>query len=120
VPPKSLTFKLPQILQGKEYRGQETVPERNGGLPSLAGTQIYLGYASLILRYQLSTILEKLSNSWRKVITSVADPKCLSRIQIFPSRISEPGSKRFRIPDTDPHQRIEVVFLTQKIGSGST
>ncbi len=30
---------------------------------------------------------------------SVADPGCLSRIRILPSRIPDPGSKRFRIPD---------------------
>jgi hypothetical protein len=28
---------------------------------------------------------------------SVADPGCLSRIRIFPSRIPDPESKRFRI-----------------------
>jgi hypothetical protein len=38
---------------------------------------------------------------------SVADPGCLSRI---------PDSKRFWIPDPDPHQRIEGL-LTQKIVS---
>jgi hypothetical protein len=51
VPPKNLTFKLPQILQGKEYRGQETIPERNGGLPSLAGTEILLDLGFTRLRY---------------------------------------------------------------------
>ncbi len=30
-------------------------------------------------------------------VGSVADPGCLSRIRIFPSRILDPGSKRFRI-----------------------
>ncbi len=44
--------------------------------------------------------------------SDVADPGCLSRIKIFPSRIPDPGSKRYRIPD--PHQRIKV-YLTQKI-----
>jgi hypothetical protein len=34
------------------------------------------------------------------------------RIRIFSSRIPDTGSKRFRIPDPDPHQRI-TVFLTQ-------
>ncbi len=38
------------------------------------------------------------------------------RIQIFPSRILEPVSKRFQIPGPDPHQRIEV-FLTLQIVS---
>jgi hypothetical protein len=33
--------------------------------------------------------------------------------EFFPSQILDPGSKRFRIPDPDPHKRI-VVFLTQK------
>ncbi len=29
--------------------------------------------------------------------------------------ILDPESKRFRIPDPDPHQRIKVLFLTQKL-----
>jgi hypothetical protein len=41
-------------------------------------------------------------------------PGCLSRIRIFPSRIHDPGSKRFWISDPDPHQRIQL-FLIQKI-----
>ncbi len=49
---------------------------------------------------------------------SVADPECLFRIpdpdQNF--SIPDPGSKRSRIPDPDPHQRISA-FLTPKIDS---
>jgi hypothetical protein len=41
---------------------------------------------------------------WSSRDTSVADPGCLSRIRLFPSRIPDPWTKRFRIPD--PHQRI--------------
>jgi hypothetical protein len=39
---------------------------------------------------------------------SVADPGCLSRIPDPHFSIPDPGSrsKRFRIPDSDPHQRI--------------
>ncbi len=37
---------------------------------------------------------------------SVADTEYLSRIRIFSSRISDPGSKRFWIPEPDPHKRI--------------
>jgi hypothetical protein len=33
---------------------------------------------------------------------------------LYPTRIPDPGSKRFRILDTDPRQRISV-FLTQKL-----
>jgi hypothetical protein len=40
---------------------------------------------------------------------SVEDPGYLSQIP-------DPGSKIFRIPDPDPHQRIEV-YLTRKIVS---
>ncbi len=44
---------------------------------------------------------------------TIVDPEFLSRIQIFPSRIPDPGSKRFWIPDPDPLQ----LYLTQKIVS---
>ena len=36
------------------------------------------------------------SHLWAYLVTIVADPG-LSRIQIFPLRIPDPGSKRFRI-----------------------
>jgi hypothetical protein len=38
-----------------------------------------------------------------------------TRIRILPSRIPDPGLKRIRIPDPDPHQRIQVVLVTQKL-----
>jgi hypothetical protein len=50
-------------------------------------------------------------------IGSVADPGCLSRIRIFPSRIlghKVTGSLVIKSLDPDPQQRISV-FLTQKI-----
>jgi hypothetical protein len=48
------------------------------------------------------------------LLASVADPGCLSRIRIF--SIPDPGSKRSRIPDPDPHLRIQI-FLNPKVGS---
>ncbi len=61
-----------------------------------------------------------------KLRNNVADPGCLSRIpdpNFIPSgsririfSIPDSGSKRFRIPALDPHQRI-LVFLTQRIVS---
>jgi hypothetical protein len=47
------------------------------------------------------------------LVISVADPGCLSRIPDPNFSIPDSGSKRFRIPDRDPHPRIQV-FLTQK------
>jgi hypothetical protein len=52
---------------------------------------------------------------WYKfACTNVADPGCLSQIRNF--CIPDPGSKVKKIPDPDPHQRMEV-FLTQQIVS---
>jgi hypothetical protein len=62
---------------------------------------------------QIGTRLKQVMSSRE---CSVADPGCLSLIRIFPFRIPDPGSKRFRISDPDPHHRIQV-FLTQKTGS---
>jgi hypothetical protein len=36
------------------------------------------------------------------------------RSEFFPSCIPDPGSKRFRIPDSDPRQRVHVSILTPK------
>jgi hypothetical protein len=45
--------------------------------------------------------------------SSVAEPGCLSRISEPNFSNPDPGSKSFRIPDLDPHQRISV-FLALK------
>jgi hypothetical protein len=44
--------------------------------------------------------------------SSVADPRCLSRIRIF--SIPDPGSRVKKIPDPDPLQRV-LSILTQKL-----
>ncbi len=44
----------------------------------------------------------------------IADPGCLFRIRIFPSRIPDPGSQRHRIPEPDPQQKFKY-FLSKTI-----
>jgi hypothetical protein len=41
-----------------------------------------------------------------QTVLGVADPRCLSRNRIFPSRIPDPGSKRFSYP----HQKFKYLF----------
>jgi hypothetical protein len=43
---------------------------------------------------------------------SVADPGCLSRIPDTNNSIPDPGSKRLRIPDLDPHRRLSIFNQT--------
>jgi hypothetical protein len=45
--------------------------------------------------------------------SSVADPKCLSRIPDPNFSIPDPGSKRFLIPNPDPHKKC-LVFIALK------
>ncbi len=49
--------------------------------------------------------------AWNPVLR-IRDVYPRSRIRICPSRIPDPGSKRFRIPD--PHQRIFFFFFNPK------
>jgi hypothetical protein len=114
----------------------EKWPKTASGLPSTAGTtasiafirrgKIYIGHvgdSAIILGVQE---YREIKQNLGYFSTFDYRERLLLRIrdvyhgsEFFPSRIQDkkipdPESKRFRIPDPDPHQSIKV-FLTQKI-----
>ncbi len=62
------------------------------------------------IRQMLPSAIPNPMDGERSLYGGVADPGFLSRIRIFPSRIPDPGSKRFQIPDAHPHQRLLSIF----------
>jgi hypothetical protein len=69
-------------------------------------------------RYQVATTSSSSSASDSRTFKNKYK---LSRIQIFPARILDPGSTRCRMPDPHPHQRIKYfepkkLFLSSRNG----
>ncbi len=99
-------FSLLHLLEKQRYNFQVTVPVIFSSLHMWK--QLVKNFSYIVTDFLFQCRYWVLNRENREPLDglyfSVADPGCLSRIRIF--SIPGPGSKRLRIPDPDPHQRI--------------
>jgi hypothetical protein len=94
---------------GGACRGGKISPYKAGQAALQEALSLQILFGKLTATVHFFPFKFKLSKATSQVITSVADPGCLSRNQ------DQKGSGS-RIPDPDPHRRI-LVFLIQKVVS---